>query len=62
LPCKVGENSELDTILYDRKVIDTRLPFEQMKAASRINNKAVLLDADQDFSQRIGQGLPGIEE
>ena len=55
-------NGYLDTLLYERKVIDTSLPFEQMKAISHINKRAVSVDAEQDFSQRIRQGLPGMEE
>jgi hypothetical protein len=57
---KLLANGYLDTLLYERKAIDTTLPFEQMKAISRINDRAISLDADQDYSQQIREGLPGM--
>jgi hypothetical protein len=47
---KLLANGYLDTLLYERKVIDTTLPFEQMKAISHITEKASLVEIDQDFS------------
>ncbi len=58
---KIIANGYLDTLLYERKVIDTSLPFEQMKTVSHISNRAVSLDADPEFSRLIRQGIPGIK-
>jgi hypothetical protein len=43
---------------YDLGSLDTRLPFAQLKAASRINDRAHAADQDPDFSARIREGLP----
>ena len=47
-----------DEMLYENGNIDTRLPFEELRARSRINNRAKSLDQDPDFSQGIREGLP----
>jgi hypothetical protein len=47
-----------DQLLYERKNIDTSMPFEQLKAASLIVDKAKAADRAPDFSQRIREGLP----
>jgi hypothetical protein len=51
-------NGYLDTLLYERKVIDTSLPFEQLKVLSCINEKALQAGEGDDFSVRIREGLP----
>lgn len=47
-----------DQMLYERGRIDTSMPFEQLKAASLIVDKAKAADQAVDFSQRIREGLP----
>jgi len=55
-------NGYLDEMLYERKVVDTNFTFEELKKKVYINDKAVKLDADQDFSRYIRDGLPGIDK
>lgn len=55
-------NGYLDQMLYDRKVVDTNYPFEELKKRVYINDKAVLLDNDPNFSYFIRVGVPGIED
>ena len=47
-----------DQLLYQRGNVDTRLPFEELRAHSLINAKAKAADQDPAFSQRIREGLP----
>ena len=49
-----------DTMIYERGVVDTSLPFAELKARSRINERGQAADAARDFSRRIREGLPGI--
>ena len=58
---KLLANGYLDTLLYERGVIDTILPFEQTRAACKINDRAISLDPDQDFSHDIRKGRPGTQ-
>lgn len=51
-------NGYLDTLLYDRKAVDTSLPFEKLKELSCINEKALEAGDSPDFSRLIRQGLP----
>lgn len=55
-------NGYLDQMLYDRKVVDTNYPFAELKKRVYINDKAVLLDNDPNFSYCIRVGVPGIED
>jgi hypothetical protein len=55
---KILANGYLDTLLYERKAIDTNMPFEQIKAISRINDKALKAGSDPNFSMMIRDGLP----
>lgn len=48
----------LDRLLYERGVVDTRLPFEQLKAASNVDARAKAADQAPDFSARIREGVP----
>lgn len=54
-------NGHLDRMLYERGDVDNSLPFEDFRKACFINDKAVKLSLDQDFSQNIREGLPGME-
>ncbi len=45
-------------LLYDRGLIDTSLPFEELNARSFVNDRAKVAGAVPDFSRRIREGLP----
>jgi len=47
-----------DEMLYERGTLDTRLPFAELRARSRINVQAKALDQDPAFSQLIREALP----
>jgi hypothetical protein len=47
-------------LLYERGRIDTSLPVAELKKRSLINEKAKTIGADEDFSARIREGLPGM--
>jgi hypothetical protein len=55
-------NGYLDEMLYERKAIDTSLPFPELKKRSFINERAKGLDKSPDFSQLIRVGLPGKDQ
>jgi hypothetical protein len=50
-------NGLVDKVLYDRGLIDTSLPFEQVRAKYYITQKAQGLEPDEDFSKIIREGL-----
>jgi hypothetical protein len=52
-------NGYIDTLLYDRGLLDRRLPFAELKARSYINPRARAAGDAPDFSARIREGLPG---
>ena len=54
-------NGYVDEMLYERKTINNRLPFVELKQRSYINPKAQAADQDSVFSQLIRVGLPGKE-
>ena len=43
---------------WERGALDTRLPFEELKRRSRVNEAARAADQAPDFSQRIREELP----
>jgi len=45
-------------LLYERGLIDSSLPFEELKTRSYVNDRAQAAGAVSDFSQRIREGLP----
>lgn len=51
-------NGYIDQRMYDRHIVDTRLPFEELRRLSHINGKAEAADREHTFSQRIREGLP----
>jgi hypothetical protein len=55
---KLLVNGYLDTLLYERKAIETNMPFEQIKKFSCIDDKAVQADNSPAFSIIIRDGLP----
>jgi hypothetical protein len=54
-------NGYIDEMLYERKSIDTSLPFTELKKRSYINPRAQAADKDPAFSQLIRVGLPAKE-
>jgi hypothetical protein len=52
-------NGYIDGLAYDRGALDQSLPFEELKRRSLINEKARAAGADERFSARIREGLPG---
>ena len=59
---KILVNGRLDEMLYERKAVDQSLPFADLKARSRINERAMAADDTPEFSKRIREGLPGMGE
>jgi len=55
-------NGYIDEMLYERKRLDTSLPFAELKKRSYINSRAKAADKDPVFSQLIRVGLPGWEQ
>ena len=53
-------NGYADAMAYERGMLDTSLPFAELKRRSVINPKAKAADRDFDFSLRIRAGLPGM--
>jgi hypothetical protein len=51
-------NGYLDELLYEQGVINTSLPFPEIRAASDITQRGRAADADPAFSERIRVGLP----
>jgi hypothetical protein len=54
-------NGRGDELLYERGAICTNLPLAELKQRCHINGRAKAADKAEDFSQRIRQGVPGIE-
>lgn len=54
-------NGFIDEMLYERRAIDSSLPFPELKKRSLINERAKGMDKSPDFSQLIRRGLPGME-
>lgn len=46
---------------YENNVIDTSLPFEELKGLSLINKRAESAGNAPDFSAKIREGIPGID-
>jgi hypothetical protein len=59
---KLLVNGYLDGRLYETGAVDQSLPFADLKAHSRINERAQATDGMADFSKKIRDGLPGIGE
>ena len=53
-------NGHLDELMYERKTIDTSLPFAEMKEKSLVNEKAKVAANDGKWSKTIRDGLPGM--
>lgn len=61
LDWRIIVNGFMDEMLYERKAVDTTLPFQELKKRSFINDRAKGQDKSADFSQLIRIGLPGTE-
>jgi len=61
LDWRIIVNGFIDEMLYERKTVDTSLPFPELKKRSLINDWAKGMDKSPDFSQLIRVGLPGKE-
>ncbi|HEY2399211.1 MAG TPA: DUF4105 domain-containing protein, partial [Steroidobacteraceae bacterium] len=48
----------LPNYAYDLGATDTSVSFEKLRDLSKIHDKAVLADADPNFSARIREGVP----
>jgi hypothetical protein len=55
LDWRVFANGHLDALLYERGVVDTRLPFEALRAASLVSRAG---GGGAAFSERIREGVP----
>jgi hypothetical protein len=53
-------NGWFDRYAYRAGLLDTSLPFEELRQKSRINDAAEAADDDKDFSARIRASLPGM--
>ncbi len=53
-------NGFVDEMLYNRKRIDTNLPFGELKKRSLINDRAINAGKSPEFSRIIRIGLPGM--
>ncbi len=52
-------NGYADEMLYEHKVLDTSMPFADLKQASHINEAATAAGDAPDFSARVRAGRPG---
>jgi hypothetical protein len=59
LDWRIIVNGFLDEMLYGRKLVDTSLPFPELKKLSLINERAKGQDKSPEFSRLIRVGLPG---
>src|SRR5262249_8083488 len=53
-------NGQVDQMAYERGRLDQSLPFRELKTRSLINERAKAAPADETFSRRIREGLPGL--
>ncbi len=53
-------NGYIDKMIYENGAMSQKLPFVELKKLSHINNKALIVDMADDFSQHIRKGLPTI--
>jgi hypothetical protein len=48
----------LPNYAYDLGATDTSMSFERLRDLAKIHDKAMLADADPNFSARIREGVP----
>jgi hypothetical protein len=51
-------NGFIDSYLYSRGILDTSLPFAELRRRSRINEAALAANDSPDFSERIRAAVP----
>jgi hypothetical protein len=49
-----------DELLYEKRGIDTSLPFAELKKLAHVNKRAKAANDAPDFSERIREGIPGM--
>jgi hypothetical protein len=54
-------NGLVDRYLYDRGLVDTSIPFAELRRRSHINEAAQVVDNAADFSERIRASLPALQ-
>ncbi|WP_289022206.1 DUF4105 domain-containing protein [Desulfobacter postgatei] len=57
---RILANGYGDQLMYEKNMVDTSLPFTELKQNSIINQTAMAADRDPAFSKKIRQGLPGM--
>jgi len=62
LDWRIIVNGYIDEMLYERGMIDTNLPFAELKKLSYINPRAKAADKDPAFSKLIRVGLPEMKQ
>jgi hypothetical protein len=55
---KILLNGYLEELLYERASVAQHLPLAELRARSRVNERARAADGDPAFSKRIREGLP----
>lgn len=55
---RVLVNGYLDQLLWEKGAVNDSIPFAELRAASRINERAQAADASPEFSRLIREGLP----
>ena len=58
LSWRIFANAYLPQLLYRKGTLDNSLPFDEQKAASHINARALAVRPGEDFSAKIREGLP----
>ena len=53
-------NGLIDRYIYAAGVVNTELPFDELRRRSRINASAQAADNAADFSERIRESLPAV--
>jgi len=51
-------NGHLDEMLWEKGSVNNSIPFAELRAKSRINERAKQAGASPDFSRLIREGLP----
>ena len=59
---KLFVNGYLDELAYENGTLDRAMPFSELKARSRINERAQAAGFDPSFSVRIRKGVPRMNE
>jgi hypothetical protein len=59
LDWRLFANGHLDELGYERGMLDTSLPLEELRRRSDITDRATAVGLEPHFSARIREGLPG---